>query len=78
MFGLHKYLNRIYEIKWYFPAHDKRTLEQLLYVEFTPTEDYFLVTKVHYTYVDILLGLEDFDFTVTKSNDDIKLRINKI
>jgi hypothetical protein len=78
MFGLHKYLDKLFKIKWYFEKKDQPILEEILLVEFKENDDNFLVEKVHYTYVDILLGLEEFDFTITKKDEDIKLKINKI
>ena len=78
MFGLQKYLNKLYEIKWYFKKSDWSDLESLLFVEFQPKEDYYVITNVKYTYVDILLALEDMDFTLKKEKNEYKIMILKI
>ena len=57
MFGFQKYLDQIYQIKWYFDAKDLEDIEHMLYVKFKSETDYFLIDRILYTYVDILLGL---------------------
>ena len=78
MFGFQKYLDQIYQIKWYFNASDLTDIEQLLYVTFKSQNDYYLLDRIHYTYIDILLGLEEMEFEFTKQTDDLKLKILKI
>ena len=78
MFGFQKYLDKLYEIKWFFKKDEWSDLESLLFVEFEPMDDHYVITKVKYTYVDILLGLEDMDFTLKKENGSVKLIILKI
>ena len=70
MFGLNKYIDKLYDIEWRFPPTDKQDLEALLFVEFeqTPQKTY-KITNVKYTYVDILLGLEELNFKLEKTND---------
>ena len=78
MFGLQKYLNKLYEIKWFFKKSDCGDLESLLFVEFEPKDDHYVIRNIKYTYVDILLALEDMDFTLKKENNEYKIIILKI
>ena len=78
MFGLQKYLDKLYEIKWYFKKTEWGDLESLLFVEFDVEDDHYVIRKIKYTYVDILLALEDMDFTFKKENNEYKLIILKI
>ena len=78
MFGLQKYITKLNEIEWYFPIDMKETVEEILMVEFEANEDYFTLTKVLYTYFDILEGLEEMDFTLKKIGDIIQITINNI
>lgn len=78
MLGLHKYLTKIYDIKWLIPDKDVESLGQLLYVTFRKENSFYLIENIHYTYVDILLGLEGVDFKMLKEGDDLKIRIIKI
>ena len=81
MLGLLKYTNKLFDIKWIFSENDKSELEDLLYVEFNekhPQNNYFCIKNIHYTYIDILLGLEELDFILTKKGDDVRLEITKI
>ena len=78
MLGIVKYLPKIYEIKWIFDDKDLSDLQQLLYVQFKKENEHYLIETIQYTYVDILLGLEDVDFKLTKTVDGITLKIMKI
>ena len=78
MFGLHKYLDRIYQIKWIMNENEAKILEELMFVKFEKKNEYFLITEIHYTYVDILLALEGIDFEITKNNNEVILKIIKI
>ena len=78
MFGLQKYLDKLYEIQWFFDKSQWGDLESLLFVEFEPKNDYYTIKTVKYTYVDILLGLEDMEFTFKKEHNECKLIILKI
>ena len=75
MFGLHKYLDKIFKVKWYMTASQAKILEDLLYVEFNKQDDHYILENVRYTYVDILLGLENMNFSIYKKGDDICLKI---
>ena len=78
MFGLQKYLDKLYQIKWYFNETDLKDLESMLFVKFKSENDYFLLDTILYTYVDILLGLEELEFEFSKKNNDLILKIIKI
>ena len=78
MLQLHSYLNKLYDIQWYFNDKGKSDPESLLFVRFEANGDHFVIKNVQYTYVDILLGLEGMDFEITKKHNDIKLKILKI
>ena len=78
MFGLQKYIYLIDKIKWYFPSQLKDELEQILYVDFGFDKTHYYIQKVKFSYVDILLGLEDLDFELTKSGEDVMIKILKI
>ena len=78
MLQLHSYLNKLYKIQWYFNEKDKLDLESLLFVKFKQVNDYYLIDNVQYTYVDILLGLEDMNFEIIKTEREVKLKILKI
>ena len=76
MFGLQKYIDRLHTIKWQFKDSDKTEFEDIMYVDFRKNGDHYLLDSVHYTYVDILLALEDLDFVMTKNNDDIVVKLS--
>lgn len=78
MFAVNNCIQKLYKIKWNFNETDKTDLEHILYVEFEQQHDCFIIKNVLYTYVDILLGLEDIDFEVKKINNDLIISILKI
>ena len=78
MFGLQKYINKMLDVKWYFPAHIKDELEKTLYCEFTKENNYYVLKNIIYSFVDILLALEEMDFDLVKKDNDIEIRILKI
>ena len=78
MLQLHSYLNKLYEIKWYFDEKDLSDLQTLLFVRFERNEDHFKIKSVQYTYADILLGLEGMNFELNKNNNEVKIKILKI
>ena len=75
MLGFNKYLNKLYELKWEFNEDDKNILEEILLVEFDKKNNIYIIKNVIYTYIDILLGLEELDFTLTKSGEDCVIKI---
>ena len=76
MFGLNKYIDKLYDIEWKFPTNDKKDLEALLFVEFeqTPNNTHKIKT-VKYTYVDVLLGMEELNFKLEKNGDKYTINI---
>ena len=80
MFGLVKYIDKIYEIKWYFPKEEEvKEFEDMLYCRFKKriSEDFYRIDQILYTYVDIILGLEDLDFTFEKNGNEYICKIIK-
>ena len=78
MFGLQKYINKMLEVKWFFPAQIKDELEQIVRAEFSKKDNHYVLTNILYSFVDILLALEDLDFDMIKKDNDIEIRILKI
>ena len=78
MFGVQKYFNMLIDTKWYFDKNQKNDIEDLLYVDFKEKDDYFVLERIRYTVMDILLALEDMDIEVKKVGDEIRLTILKI
>ena len=76
MFQLSKYANKIFEIKWSFDKSAKEDLEALLFVEFKRDTNYYVISDVKYTYFDVLIGLEELNFTLEKNNDDLTIKIS--
>ena len=78
MFALNAYLDKVYDIIWQFPPHFKSDLEQTLYVEFEHQQhNQYKIKQIRYTVVDILLGLEDIDFTLNKTPNGVIIKILK-
>ena len=76
MFALNKYLEKLYEVKWKFSADKQKNLEDLLFVEFEQKDDgYFVINKIIYTAIDILVGLEDLDLVISKVKNNITLEL---
>ena len=70
MFGLNKYIDKLYDIEWSFNEKDKSDFESLLFIEFeTIGKKTYKIKTVKYTYVDVLLGLEELNFKLEKTND---------
>ena len=77
MIGFGKYLEKLYEVRWDFDPSLKNEIEGMLCVRFKKDNEnkYFVIENVLYTYVDILLGLEDLNFVFTKENEDGVIKI---
>ena len=76
MFALNKFANKITEIQWKFDIGKKEDYEKLLFVKFKQNEKgYFTIEHVLYTYIDILMGLEELNFVVCKVKNDVTLEI---
>ena len=76
MFALNKYLNKLYEIKWKFNPDMLKDYEDLLFVTFEQKQEgYFVIQSILYTYVDILQGLEELNFVISKVENEIILEI---
>ena len=75
MFALNNYLDKLYKVKWKFNKDMKNDLEDLLFVTFKTDGDYFTLDTIKYTVVDLLLGLEELDFKLTKNESEMILQI---
>ena len=76
MFGLNKYVEKIYSIQWKFSPKKQKDLEELLFVEFEQNENgYFVIKNILYSYIDILCNLEELSFIFTKYQDSVYLEI---
>ena len=76
MFGLQKYVEKIYDIEWKFNIEKLQYFEELFFVKFQEKDNgNFVIEKIHYSYVDILYGLEDINFILKKSENDIIIEI---
>lgn len=75
MFALNNYLEKLYQVKWKFDTDIKNDLEDLLFVTFKTDGDYFKLDTIKYTVVDLLLGLEELDFQLTKNESEMILQI---
>ena len=75
MFGLNKYANKIFEIKWIFNPDKIEDLEKLLMVQFEDRNSHFVIDEIGYTYIDILNGLEKLDFVLSKNGSEIMIKI---
>ena len=78
MFGLYKYMDKMYNIKWYMNEKEKKSLEDIMCVEFIKYNEYYILNKIHYTLTDILLALEGIDFELIKSNNEMTITILKV
>lgn len=75
MFGLQSYIEKIYDIQWYFKDIDKIQLQQYLNVSFKKENDYYVVDDIIYSPFDIVNALNDIDFTFIKTGQVLKLKI---
>ena len=78
MFGLNKYINQLSDLKWEFEDKNKQLFEDLFLVKFEKKDKYYYIKTIEYTYVDILTGLEELDFTLTKNKKEIKIKFDKL
>lgn len=78
MFGFHQYLDKIYKIKWVMLDSEVETLSEKMFVEFEKVNHYFVIKNINYSFVDILLGLEEVEFEFKKTKHDLILKILKI
>ena len=77
MFGLTKYVDKLYDIKWFINEDELQDIEQLLYCKFTKerSKKYYKIGQIQYTYIDILLGMEELEFVFEKKDGDYILTI---
>ena len=75
MFGLNKYVTKLHNIKWKFNPDLQKDYEDLLFVTFEEKQGYFFIQSILYTYVDILQGMEELNFVISKVENEITLEI---
>ena len=75
MFGFQKYLDKLYKIKWKINPDDLSNIQEILLVQFKKLQNYYMIDEIGYSYLDILIGLEDIDFNMTKKDDEIIIEI---
>ena len=78
MFGLQKYVDNLFLVKWYFKEDYQEPIESILLARFKKVNNHYKLEEVQYTYMDLLLGMEQMDFTLKKTGDDITINITKI
>ena len=76
MFALNSYLDKLYQIQWKFNIEKLEELEELLFVEFKQNDKgYFVIKTIHYSAIDILQGLEEIDFVLSKVQNEIIIEL---
>ena len=78
MFGVQKYFNMLVNSKWYFDESKKNDIEDLLYVDFKKVDDHFVLERIRYTVMDILLAIEEMDVVIKKVGQEIQIKIINI
>ena len=78
MFSFHKYTNHVYDVKWYFDDDQKEVLEDKLQCLFRKINDYYCISYIPYTFLDVFEGLGDVDFIMKKYNNECRIQIEKI
>ena len=78
MFGLHKYIGLIPKIKWIFEPEQQEVLQDVLLVDFKHYDGYYQIEKIHYSFMDIVMGMEDIDFNLKWRQDNIEIEIINI
>lgn len=76
MFGFTSYISKLHQIEWHFPNHMLDAIGQDLFVTFTAYDDHFKINEVLYSYIDILMGLEGYNFTINKIQDVMTITIH--
>lgn len=74
----YSFLNKLYEIKWKITQSQADILASKFYVEFKQENDYYMIDKILYTFVDILIGLFDIDFELIQQNGEMTVNILKM
>ena len=78
MFAFHQHFEKLYTIQWYFPEHQKKYMEEKLYVVFEKQDDHYLLQEVLYAYMDIVTGMDGIDFICEKKGETMKIKILNI
>ena len=75
MFAIHSYMEKIYDIQWYFNENDKSYLEGFLHVSFERENDYYVISDILYSALDIIIALNDLNFEFKKMEQIYKVII---
>lgn len=75
MFQLQKYAELLFKVQWYFDDSQLTDLQDILFVTFKKQENYYKLEKVHYSYTDVLLGMEELNFKLIKNKHETKIII---
>ena len=75
MFAIHSYMEKIYDIQWYFNENDKSYLEGFLHVTFERENDYYVISDILYSALDIIIALNDLNFEFKKMEQIYKVII---
>lgn len=75
MFQLQKYAELLFQVHWYFDESQLSDIENLLFVSFEKENDHYKLKKILYSYVDVLLGMEELNFKLIKNKDENKIII---
>ena len=75
MFQLQKYAELLFKVQWYFDDSQLTDLQDILFVTFKKHDNYYKLEKVHYSYIDVLLGMEELNFKLIKNKHETKIII---
>lgn len=67
-----------YNIRWLFDDSLKTKLEELLSVDFVQTNHYYSLMNDNYTYIELLLGLNELNFTLHKTENIVEIIIKSV
>lgn len=66
-----------YKIRWFFDESNKIKLEELLSVNFIQVNHYYVLDS-NYTYIELLLGLNELDLKMTKNKNNVEIIIKNV
>ena len=75
MFSFHKSVNWLYKAQWYFDDKMLDDLEYKLQVTFEKKSNYYLISQINYTFLDLVKGLKNMFFTIEKLDNICKIQI---
>ena len=78
MFGITAYLNKVKDIEWIIKEEEVEELGDTLCVEFERKGKYYVVSKINYSAMDVLVGLEHVDLSMAKTGNRIVIKVLKL